>query len=229
MRNVPVRLLQANTDIAIPFLISSNGYGLLWNNPALTDFNPATEPIHLDENGAGTFRTGSEGEYGFLLSGNYRKKLRLSVDGHQILDLQNMWLPFSAGAKIHLEAHTTYHVIAETGGDGRLAVRAPSATMAFRSEAGDAVDYYFLYGPEPTHVVAQYRALTGAVPLLPRWAYGFWQCRERYSSQQQILDTGRISPPKDPCRCPRAGLAVLGQVRLECDAIRERRTPTRQR
>jgi alpha-D-xyloside xylohydrolase len=31
--------------------------------------------------------------------------------------------------------------------------------------------------------------LTGAAPLLPRWAYGFWQCRERYSSQQQILDT----------------------------------------
>jgi alpha-D-xyloside xylohydrolase len=189
MRNVPIRLLQANTDIAVPFLISSKGYGLLWNNPALTDFNPATETIHLDENGAGTFRTGSEGEYGFLLSGNYRKKLRLSVDGHQILDLQNMWLPFSAGAKIHLAANTTYHVIAETGGDCHLALRPPSADMAFHSDTGDAIDYYFFYGPEPTRVVAQYRELTGAAPLLPRWAYGFWQCRERYSSQQQLLDT----------------------------------------
>jgi alpha-D-xyloside xylohydrolase len=189
LRNVPIRLLQANTDIAIPFLISTKGYGLLWNNPALTDFNPATEPIRLDENGAGTFQTGSEGEYGFLLSGNYRKKLRLSVDGHQILDLQNMWLPFSAGTKIRLAANTTHHVIAETGGDGRLALRPPSADMAFRSETGNAVDYYFFYGPEPTRVVAQYRDLTGAAPLLPRWAYGFWQCRERYSSQQQILDT----------------------------------------
>ena len=52
-----------------------------------------------------------------------------------------------------------------------------------------AVDYYFIYGPEPSQVIAQYREFTGAAPLLPRWAYGFWQCRERYSSQQQILDT----------------------------------------
>ena len=43
LRDIPVRLLQANSDIAIPFVISSKGYGLLWNNPSLTDFNPATE------------------------------------------------------------------------------------------------------------------------------------------------------------------------------------------
>ena len=36
--------------------------------------------------------------------------------------------------------------------------------------------------------MAEYRELTGAAPLLPRWAYGFWQCRERYGSQQQILN-----------------------------------------
>lgn len=37
--------------------------------------------------------------------------------------------------------------------------------------------------------MSHYRDLTGPAPLLPRWAYGFWQCRERYASQQQILDT----------------------------------------
>jgi alpha-D-xyloside xylohydrolase len=45
VRDIPVRLLQANTNIAIPFLISTKGYGLLWNNAALTDFDPATEAI----------------------------------------------------------------------------------------------------------------------------------------------------------------------------------------
>jgi alpha-D-xyloside xylohydrolase len=189
LRDVPVQLLQANTNIAIPFLISTRGYGLLWNNPSLTDFDPATNSIQLDENGAGTFETGPEGEYGFLLSGNYRNKLRLSVDGRQIIDLRNMWLPLSAGAKVHLAAHTTYKVIAETGGDTKLALRPPSDTMTFRSQVGDAVDYYFFYGPAPVQVVAEYREFTGAAPLLPKWAYGFWQCRERYSSQQQILDT----------------------------------------
>ncbi|MGA8670595.1 MAG: TIM-barrel domain-containing protein [Terracidiphilus sp.] len=189
LRNIPVQLLQANTNIAIPFLISTHGYGLLWDNPSLTDFDPATEEIHLDENGVGTLQTGPEGEYGFLLGGNYRNKLRLSVDGQQIIDLENMWLPLSAGAKMHLAANTTYKVIAETGGDTKLALRTPSDTMTFRSQVGDTVDYYFLYGPDPSKVVTEYRELTGAAPLLPRWAYGFWQCRERYSSQQQILDT----------------------------------------
>ncbi|MGA2908544.1 MAG: TIM-barrel domain-containing protein [Terracidiphilus sp.] len=189
LRDIPVRLLQANTNISIPFLISTNGYGLLWNNAALTDFNPPTEVIHLDENGTGTFQTGPEGEYGFLLSGNGRGKLQLSVNNEKVIDLRNMWLPWSAGGKIQLAANTSYKVTAETGGGTELSVRAPSDTMAFRSQVGQGIDYYFIYGPEPNQVVAEYREFTGAAPLLPRWAYGFWQCRERYSSQQQVLDT----------------------------------------
>lgn len=189
LRDIPVRLLQANTNIAIPFLVSTNGYGLLWNNAALTDFNPTTQPIQLDANGTGTFKTGAEGEYGFLLSGNSRGKLQLSVNDEKVIDIQNMWMPWSASGKIHLEANTTYPVKAETGGDTELSVRTPSESMAFQSEVGRAVDYYFIFGPEPNQVIAQYREFTGAAPMLPRWAYGFWQCRERYSSQQQILDT----------------------------------------
>jgi alpha-D-xyloside xylohydrolase len=189
LRDIPIQLLQANTNIAVPFLISSKGYGLLWNSAALTDFNPTTQVVQLDANGAGTFRTGADGEYGFLLSGNSRSELQLSVNDEKVIDLQNMWVPWSASGKIHLSADTTYKVKAETGGNTELSVRTPSDTMAFESEVGQAVDYYFILGPEPSRVIAQYRELTGAAPLLPRWAYGFWQCRERYSSQQQILDT----------------------------------------
>ncbi len=189
LRGIPIRLLQANTNIAIPFLVSTKGYGLLWNSAALTDFNPTEKAIDLDDAGEGTFRTGPDGEYGFLLSGNLRGKLRLSVNGQQIIDIRNMWVPESVGARIHLSANTTYRVVAETGGNTRLAVRAPSDAMAFRSDTGQGIDYYFLYGPEPSQVVAAYREFSGPAPLLPRWAYGFWQCRERYSSQQQILET----------------------------------------
>jgi alpha-D-xyloside xylohydrolase len=189
VRDIPVRLLQANSNISIPFLISTNGYGLLWNNAALTDFNPASEAIQLDEHGAGTFETGPEGEYGFLLGGNLRNKLRLTVNGEKVIDLKNMWLPEFVGAKMHLAANTTYKVIAESGGDTKLFLRSPSATMAFQSQAGQGVDYFLFYGPELSQVIAEYREFTGEAPLLPKWAYGFWQCRERYSSQQQILDT----------------------------------------
>jgi alpha-D-xyloside xylohydrolase len=189
LRDIPVLLLQANTDIAIRFLISTMGYGLLWNNPALSDFNPATQEIHLDESGAGTFQTGPEGDYGFLLSGNGRDKLCLAINGEKIIDLKNMWLSWSAGGKMHLAVNTTYNVKAESGGNTKLFMRASSSTMAFRSDTGQAVGYYFMYGSEPSQVIAEYRRFTGDAPLLPRWAYGFWQCRERYSSQQQILDT----------------------------------------
>lgn len=55
------------------------------------------------------------------------------------------------------------------------------------SEVADEVDYYFLYGPELDHVVASYRELTGQAPMFGKWAYGFWQCKNRYSSQEEIL------------------------------------------
>src|SRR5436190_11498178 len=47
-RGVPVRLHQANTNISIPYLLSSNGYGIPWNNASLTDFNPADQSIAID-------------------------------------------------------------------------------------------------------------------------------------------------------------------------------------
>ena len=84
-----------------------------------------------------------------------------------------------------------------------------------------AVDYYFIFGPELNQVIAQYREFTGAAPMLPRWAYGFWQCRERYSSQQQILDTAAdFRARKIPGGCAGSGLAVLGEIRLERHEVR---------
>ena len=189
LRDIPIRLLQANTDIAVPFLVSTKGYGLLWNNASLTDFNPTTKTIQLDETGKGTFQSGPEGVYGFLLSGNLRNRLRLSIDDTRLIDIDNMWVPSSAGAKTRLAANKSYRIQAETGGETTLSVRMPSDGMGFRSDSGQAIDYYFMFGPQPSQVVAEYREFTGAAPLLPRWAYGFWQCRERYASQQQILDT----------------------------------------
>ena len=189
VRDIPLQLLQANTNIAIPFVVSTKGYGLLWNNAALTEFNPTTKSIALDENGKGTFQSDAAGEYGFLLNGNERRRLHLSVNDEKIIDITNMWVADSAGAKVHLNANTSYNISAETGGNTQLRVRPPSNTMGFRSDASRAIDYYFIYGPQPDQVVARYREMTGAAPLLPLWAYGFWQCRERYSSQQQILDT----------------------------------------
>jgi alpha-D-xyloside xylohydrolase len=64
-----------------------------------------------------------------------------------------------------------------------------SAYTSLWSEVGDGVDYYFVYGPDLDDVVAGYRELTGRAPLMPRWAMGFWQSRERYKTAQETLDT----------------------------------------
>jgi alpha-D-xyloside xylohydrolase len=191
LRGIPVRLHQANTNISIPVLLSSEGYGILWNNPSLTDFNPADQSIAIDPNtGKGKFTTGAKGSYGFLLSSDNRKQLTLEVNGEHVIDLQNVWTPTSASGLASLEANHEYE-IAAAGGEGgvHLAVRPPSDTTTFRSEVGKAIDYYFFYGPELNRVIADYRQLTGEAPLFPKWAYGYWQCRERYHSQQEILDT----------------------------------------
>ena len=55
------------------------------------------------------------------------------------------------------------------------------------SEVADGIDYYFLYGPELDKVIAEYRELTGAAPMFGKWAYGFWQCKNRYKSQAELL------------------------------------------
>jgi len=59
--------------------------------------------------------------------------------------------------------------------------------MYLSSEVADTIDYYFIYGPEFDQIVAGYRELTGAAPMFGKWAYGFWQCKNRYKSQDEIL------------------------------------------
>ena len=44
-----------------------------------------------------------------------------------------------------------------------------------------------MYGENADGVVAQMRYLTGQVPMFPLWTYGFWQSRERYKSQKEIV------------------------------------------
>ena len=191
VRGIPIRLHQANTNISIPFLLSSKGYGILWNNASLTDFNPADQTIVIDPTtGKGWFTTGARGFYGFLLSSDNRDQLVVEVNGQHVIDLQNMWLPTSASGRVELEANKEYEVSAKGGPAGvQLAVRPPQDTTTFRSEVGQGIDYYFFYGPELNRVIADYRQLTGEAPLFPKWAYGYLQCRERYHSEQEILDT----------------------------------------
>ena len=73
--------------------------------------------------------------------------------------------------------------------------------MAFTSEAGQGIDYYFMYGGSADGVIAQMRHLTGDVPMFPLWTYGFWQSKERYKTAaetESIVDQYRaLNVPLD--------------------------------
>ena len=102
-RGATVKVGQNNTDIAIPFLTSTRGYGLLWNTASLTYFDN-------------------------------RFPLELDID----------------------------------------------------SLAGDGADYFVVSGHEMDDIIHGYRSLTGHTPMIPRWAYGFIQSKDRYTSLDEI-------------------------------------------
>ena len=104
-RGSTVELAQNNTDVAMPIVLSSKGYGILWNSAALS-----------------------------------------YVDNRFPLNLN------------------------------------------FESLASDQVDYYVIYGPEMDQIIHQYRQMTGHAPLLPQWSYGLFQSKDRYVSQNELLD-----------------------------------------
>ncbi len=103
-RGESIDLSQDNTNISIPMMLSSNGYGIYWNN---------------DSRGR--------------MNNRFANYLFLS------------------------------------------------------SEAADTIDYYFIYGPDFDRIVAAYRELTGPAPMYGKWAYGFWQSKNKYNSQQELL------------------------------------------
>jgi endoglucanase len=106
-RGSSVHLQQQNaSESAIPVLVSSQGYGLFWDNPAISDVSVA---------------------------------------------------------------------------------QSSATNLTWTSEAADAVNYYFCYGPELDDVVGGYRKLTGDAPMFGKWAWGLWQSKNRYQSQDELL------------------------------------------
>ncbi len=102
-----VDLVQRNTEVSIPFLLSSRGYGLLWNNPA----------VGRVELGTGFTR----------------------------------WV----------------------------------------AEATPQLDYWITAGDTPAAILAHYADAAGHAPVLPEWAAGFWQCKLRYATQEELLTVAR--------------------------------------
>lgn len=217
LRNVPRKLIQVNTQIAIPFLYSSKGYGILWHQYGLTNFNPADNNIELakkDTNAVqikyedvtttagtqrvsqqqslhtGKFRVEKDGDYSFMLDmGDMESRHLLLIDGVARIDQSNQWLPPAVGKIISLKAgEHTVQVLCKAANKPKLSWKPAANETVFRSPNAKALDYVVFYGGAD-EVITNYRNLSGTVPMLPLWAYGFWQCRERYTSGKHLVET----------------------------------------
>jgi len=219
LKNVARRLTQVNTQISIPFIYSSKGYGLLWHQYGLTDFNPADNFIALEKQEQSTsgnnqmvevtttsgtqkvsqnqslyqgkFNVTKDGEYSIFLDlGDMGNRHFVAIDGKPCIDQSNMWLPPTVGALVKLKAgEHQVQVLCKSNNTPKLSWKLSDNITTFRSPAANALDYVVFYGPSADNVIASYRNLSGNVPMLPQWAYGFWQCRERYTSGAHLVET----------------------------------------
>ncbi|MGA2583533.1 MAG: TIM-barrel domain-containing protein [Tepidisphaeraceae bacterium] len=166
--------------------------------------NPSTRPASrspLPRNGPGSviwtgdFVPGVTGNYKFetFSSGD----LGIAFRSRWVVDYwRQSWLPWYDQFSEDLTAGEHYPIEIkwirdQTPGTIQLKYKPPPDSppnTSLWSEVGDGVDYYFVYGPELSKVVAGYRNLTGPAPMPPRWAFGLWQSRQRYETSQQSLD-----------------------------------------
>ena len=261
-----VVLAQHNMDVAVPFVVSSRHYGLLWDNNSITRFgDPHTYALAsrdlkvIDANGnPGGFtaryyvsdelkltRTESDINYQYLKdlatrpveilntatsssstmpvevanakvvwqgklvtnkTGIHKFRLyassyfKLYADDKLLLNgwrqnwnpwYHNIDLPMQAGkpVSIRVEWISDNGYIALLHNDPLPALDRHSLSLA--SEAAHAIDYYYIAGDNLDQVIAGYRELTGKAVMLPRWAYGYWQSRQRYKTQDELLNVVR--------------------------------------
>lgn len=219
VRGLPRRLTQVNTQISIPFVLSSKGYGLLWNNYGLTNFNiPADTVALLKKSTEGeavevnvtttegtrrerrennifeaTLEIAESGQYALLLDVGQQMARRhnLQIDGQQVMEMRNLWLPPTSSAIVELEKGT-HTIVAELTGNDRplLYYQLATNSTTYNSPVADRIDYTIFAG-SPDEVIAAYRSATGNAPLMPRWALGYIHCRERFHSQSEILTNAR--------------------------------------
>lgn len=213
------RLTQVNTQIAIPMVISSRNYGILWNNYGLTDFNPVNEVIELENAGAaggsitvdatgtsgnrrerrsfgqfeGMMEIAEDGDYSILLDvgQSMARKHYVAIDGKAVIDASNTWLPPTSSALVHLTAgQHRIEVQGSMGDKPSLGWRKVDNTTTFSSPVATSLDYTVFAG-SADEIVSAYRNLTGRVPQMPEWMFGYIHCRERYNTQDEIVENAQ--------------------------------------
>ncbi|MCQ2197747.1 MAG: DUF4968 domain-containing protein, partial [Bacteroidaceae bacterium] len=256
-------LFQYNTKVSIPFVVSSNNYGILLDSYSLCRFGNPQDYSQLhkvfkltDKDGkegalTGTYTSPDEetlvrredslyfenlksaknlpkfnlnnatvvyegtiepletGEYRF--SHYYSGYQRIFIDGKDVYTedvagtgstdqtiWRTAWNPNARKFAVNLEKGKKYSFRLEwtpDGGEAYCGLRAYAPVsneeqqkLSFWSEMTQQLDYYFMAGDNADEVISGYRTLTGKAQIMPDWLFGYWQSRERYKTQSEILD-----------------------------------------
>ncbi|MET0462489.1 MAG: TIM-barrel domain-containing protein [Chitinophagaceae bacterium] len=254
-RDQQVTLFQNNTEVAVPFMLSSKNYGVLWDNGSyskagdIRSFLPLSSLQLFDKKNNPGWLTAiyrndrnkpqeiafekaeSVIDYAYLgdtktklpaefaiqkgsvswegaiasprtgqhkLRFTYAGYLKVWIDGKLLLDKwRQAWNPGAGVINLSMEKDKKQNIKIEwipDGGESYLTANwLPPAdtgwenTFSFDSEAGRQIDYYVIAGNNMDDVISGYRELTGKAQIVPKWAMGFWQSRERYKTQEEIL------------------------------------------
>lgn len=247
-------LYQYNTKVSVPFLISTKGYGILWDNYSLTRFGDPREYDQIsqfklyDKNGkegglTATYMVNSDpkdvfiertesiidyenletvnnfpkdfpfhnsriiwegeiepqesGVYHFILY--YAGYTTVYVDNQVIVPerWRTAWNPNSYKFKLDLEKGKKHQIKLDWKPDGGISYVSLKALsprpiteqnkLSLWSEMGNEIDYFFINGADFDEVISGYRTITGKAQIMPKWAMGFWQSRERYKTQDELL------------------------------------------
>lgn len=146
----------------------------------------------------GKIEPAETGSYHFRLY--YAGYTKLYIDNELVVPerWRTAWNPNTFKFSKILEKGRKYDIRLEWKPDGGvsyigLKVLSPrtdeeQGRLSLASEMGNQIDYYFIHGGNTDEVISGYRTLTGKAPIMPKWALGFWQSRERYKSQTELVD-----------------------------------------
>lgn len=146
----------------------------------------------------GMIEPNETGEYRFILY--YAGYVKVFVGGEEVVSerWRTAWNPNSYKFALNLEAGVKLPLKIEwtpDGGESYCGLRALTPVkeeiqtkQSWWSEMNPEISYYFVQGNTMDEVISGYRSLTGKAQIMPKWAMGYWQSRERYKTQEEILD-----------------------------------------
>ncbi|HBL33968.1 MAG TPA: alpha-xylosidase [Porphyromonadaceae bacterium] len=147
----------------------------------------------------GDIEASESGLYHFIL--RYAGYTTIFLDNQRVVKQRwrTAWNPNDYKFSVNLTAGKRTPIRIEWEPDGStsyLSLKALSPlpekeqnSLSLWSEMGNEIDYYFIYGNNLDDVISGYRTITGKAQIMPKWAMGFWQSRERYKTQGELLET----------------------------------------